>query len=548
VPARKPWARWLTLGAALLLLNASLTFQSVWPTPAIRWGGALSIELAVFILVFVSLRRRLDPPSPLMLGWVSATFMALALGRYAEVTSEALYGRDINLYWDLRFVPAVAALLARPERLWLVVLAALVVLLLLGLLYAVLRWAVGRVGEAMTSGRERRALTVLAIVLAMLFVSQRLGSPGRVPRGTRALSGLVFSDPVTLIYARQARLMVTALVGPRSLAPSPSMASDLSLVRGADVFVVFVESYGAASYDRPELARPLAVPRRLFEGIIHDTGRDVVSAYVESPTFGGSSWLAHITLLSGVEVRDHDTNALLMTQKRDTLVGAFKRHGYRTIALMPGTWQGWPEGSFYGFDDIYDGPRLNYRGPQFGWWDIPDQFALAQIDALEVNRAPRPPLFMVFPTISSHIPFTPTPPYQPGWARMLTDRPYDTADVERELDRQPDWLNLGPRYVDALSYAYQAIGGYLRVRGDRDFIVVVLGDHQPAAAVSGVGASWDVPVHVVASRRPVLDRFLAYGFREGLTPVRPATGPMHSLTRVLLDAFGGSEAAVRVAP
>jgi hypothetical protein len=534
----------MTLGAAVLLLNASLTFQSVWPTPAIRWRGTLSIELAAFVLVLVSLRRRLDPFSPLTLRWVSATCVALALGRYAEVTSEALYGRDINLYWDLRFVPAVAALLARPERLWLVVLAALVVLLTLGLLYAVLRWAVGRVGAALTSGVERRALGVLAAVVVMVFVSQRLGSmPGRVPGRGRALNSFVFSDPVTLIYARQARLMVMALVGPRSLAPSPSMASDLSLVRGADVFIVFVESYGAVSYDRPELARPLALPRRQFERIIHDTRRDVVSAYVESPTFGGSSWLAHISLLSGVEVRDHDTNALLMTQKRDTLVGAFKRHGYRTIALMPGTWQGWPEGSFYRFDDIYDGPRLNYRGPEFGWWDIPDQFAIAQMDAREVNRAPRAPLFVVFPTISSHIPFTPTPPYQPVWARMLTDRPYDTADVERALDRQPDWLNLGPRYVDALSYAYQSIGGYLRLRGDRDLIAVVLGDHQPAAAVSGVGASWDVPVHIVASRRPVLDRFLAYGFREGLTPARPAAGKMHALTRLLLDAFGGNEAA-----
>ena len=36
----------MTLGAALVLLNASLTFQSVWPTPAIRWRGTLSIELA----------------------------------------------------------------------------------------------------------------------------------------------------------------------------------------------------------------------------------------------------------------------------------------------------------------------------------------------------------------------------------------------------------------------------------------------------------------------------------------------------------------------
>jgi hypothetical protein len=34
------------LAAALLILDASLTFQSLWPTPAVRWTGELSIEVA----------------------------------------------------------------------------------------------------------------------------------------------------------------------------------------------------------------------------------------------------------------------------------------------------------------------------------------------------------------------------------------------------------------------------------------------------------------------------------------------------------------------
>ena len=41
------------LAAALLFLNASLTFQSLWPTPAVRWTGELSIELAAVILVAI---------------------------------------------------------------------------------------------------------------------------------------------------------------------------------------------------------------------------------------------------------------------------------------------------------------------------------------------------------------------------------------------------------------------------------------------------------------------------------------------------------------
>jgi len=103
---------------ALFLLNASLTFQSAWPTPGIHWRGALSIELVAFIIVLVAASRRFGAPSRRTLRWCAAVWSVLVLGHYAEVTASALYGREINLYWDLRFVPDVAALLARPERLW----------------------------------------------------------------------------------------------------------------------------------------------------------------------------------------------------------------------------------------------------------------------------------------------------------------------------------------------------------------------------------------------------------------------------------------------
>ena len=84
------------------------------------------------------------------------------------------------------------------------------------------------------------------------------------------------------------------------------MDADLALVRGADVFLVFIESYGAVSYERPEFAPHLAASRAALERGHPRHRPESVSAFVESPTFGGSSWLAHISLLSGVEVRDAD--------------------------------------------------------------------------------------------------------------------------------------------------------------------------------------------------------------------------------------------------
>ena len=64
-----------------------------------------------------------------------------------------------------------------------------------------------------------------------------------------------------------------------------------------------------------------------------------------------------------------DANVLLMAQKRDTLATAFAQHGYRSLAIMPGLQEHWPEGAFYGFGGIYGATELDYRGPPFGWWD-----------------------------------------------------------------------------------------------------------------------------------------------------------------------------------
>jgi hypothetical protein len=244
--------------------------------------------------------------------------------------------------------------------------------------------------------------------------------------------------------------------------------------------------------------------------------------------------------MTGVDVRDENTNAMVMTQTRDTLVTTFSRGGYRTVAAMPGLWHPWPEGAFYRFDDIYARARLDYRGPRFGWWFVPDQFTVARMDALEVNHTPRQPVFLFFPTISTHAPFGPTAPYEADWPRLLGQEPYSGRAVEEALARKPDLLNLGPSYVGALNYTYSLLGGYLRMRADRDFVLVVLGDHQPPAAVSGSGAPWDVPVHVIASRGELLDRLKVHGFRPGLTPVRPTLGGMHGLLPLLLDAFGSA--------
>lgn len=530
----RSWPRYLGLLAALVLLNTAVTFENVWPTPAVTVSDLLSVELAVSVLAIGMLPTLGVEPRRLR-HVLAGLWAILAAGHYADVTAPALYGRDVNLYWDVPHVSNVAAMLAKAASPWLVAGVVLAGILGTTVLFWLLTVCWAGVADAMARRSDRWVLTTVSAAIAVAFfvAPNQEDPPGRTG----------FAAPVTASYARHVRLAVKtyAARGTETLSPSPALDSDLSAIEGADVLLIFIESYGATAWERPEYSVPLEARRADLESAIRETGRDVVSAYVESPTFGGVSWLAHISLLSGLEIRDQERNAVLMAQKRDTLVTAFSRQGYRTVAVMPGLWQTWPEGAFYGFDDIYGGERLEYQGPAFGWWAIPDQYTLAHLDELELSPENRRPVFAFFPTVNTHAPFSPTPPYQPDWSRVLTDRPYDEEDVNRAWEQWVDWLNLGPSYVRAVSYTYTTLAGYLRERPRRDVVMILIGDHQPPAAVSGTGAAWDVPVHVITSRPAVLTHLAARGFRNGLTPRRPRLGQMNALLPVLWDAFGEKE-------
>ena len=517
---------------ALLVINGAITFHNVWPTLGIRWPGELSVELAVLLLVLSISNATLGRTSARVLAFLAVVLVLFAIGRYGEVTAPALYGREINLYWDAQHVGALAGMLTAVASPWIVAAGAIALITALLLLYLGARWSLGTVDAALRDRRAQRWFGIAASVLIALFVVQRLDD--RVPRVPQ------FSIPVSHTYAVQISRVLDTFASSRAaraLPPSPPLHATLGRLEGRDVIVLFMESYGRVTYDRPEIASVVNPARAGFAAAAHDTGREVVSAFVTSPTFGGSSWFAHSSLLSGIEVADPDRYAVLLTQNRPTLASTFKAAGYRAVAMMPGLKQNWPEGAFYGFDKIYGADALDYRGPQFGWWRIPDQFSLAALDAREIEARPRKPLFVFFPTINTHMPFRPTPPLQGDWARVLSADPFDAADVQRSITETPQWTNMGGSYAGSVRYAFDVLASYLRLRPNEHFVLIVLGDHQPAANVSGEGASWDVPVQIVSDRPDVLASLQKQGFVAGTTPLPQAIGPMHRLGPLLLGAF-----------
>jgi hypothetical protein len=537
-----PGARVLRALLALAVLNAVLAFENVWPTPFVKPDSRLAPE---FVLLWVALLAAVKAFGALTRTQVAALaglYAALVVGRYVDVSVPALFGRAINVYWDgqlfLRFLSVARQHLALWEQ------AAIVLGLagLLWLLYRTLRWAIAVVAHDAAPAALRSTAALAATAGALVLVAANTA-------GFEATWPVV-SKPVTPTYLRQADLLITAASPQRlaaALPPSPAFDSDLAALGGADVKLVFLESYGAMVFEDTAARRRLAGAGAVLARAIEASGRGVVSAYVRSPTFGGASELAHLSLLSGIDLSDPLRHDLLLTTGRRTLVDVFRARGYETFGLYPALSWDWPERAFYRFDRFLDGRDLGYRGPHFGYWWIPDQFALARFEALHPVGADSPPRLLFFPTITSHAPFRPVPPYQPDWSRVLSGQPFDEADVRRALADEVDWTDLLPAYLRTIEYTYAWIGGHLAQPSPRDYLLILIGDHQPVRSVSGSGASWDVPVHVISSHPALLERFVARGFRPGLEPRLPALGGMHELTPILLEAFDGRRATDRSA-
>ncbi|MGH3366278.1 MAG: CDP-alcohol phosphatidyltransferase family protein, partial [Nocardioidaceae bacterium] len=294
----------------------------------------------------------------------------------------------------------------------------------------------------------------------------------------------------------------------------------LTGLRGKDVLLVFVESYGRVAIEGlPSSPRLRAVldtgTRRL-----RTSGYSSRSAFLTSPTFGGLSWLAHATLQSGLWVDNERLHDRLLSGRRMTLSSAFNRAGWRTLAMMASNDAGWPQGkAFYQFDDIYNRWDIAYRGPSFGWSAVPDQYVLSTFHQRVLGKPGRAPVMVEIDLSSSHPPWAPVPRLV-DWSRLGHGSVYDGMQSRsrsaRQLWRHP--AKVEAAYVKSIAYSLESLISFVQKYGDDDLVLVMLGDHAPATIVSGHGASHDVPITVVARDPSVIDRIAGWGWQTGMRP------------------------------
>ena len=147
----------------------------------------------------------------------------------------------------------------------------------------------------------------------------------------------------------------------------------LTGLRGKDVLLTFVESYGRSAVEDPRFA-PASAPARRRDGPAARVGFGARSGYLTSSTVGGGSWLAHSTLL----VRAVDRQPAAVPQPGDQRPadahGAFRKAGWETGRRRAGDHRGLAGGQVLRVRQYYDGPNLGYQGPRFSYATMPDQY------------------------------------------------------------------------------------------------------------------------------------------------------------------------------
>jgi hypothetical protein len=321
----------------------------------------------------------------------------------------------------------------------------------------------------------------------------------------------------------------------------------LAGLRGKDVIVAFVESYGKVAV-RGSSFSP-RVDALLDEGTerLRAAGFHARSAFLTSPTFGGASWLAHSTLHSGAWVNRQWRYDQLVASDRFTLSHAFKRAGWRTVDYVPANDRNWPQRSFYGYDKVYDQRNLGYLGPRFAFAPMPDQYVLLALQSLELAKRDRRPLFAEVDMVSSHAPWTRIPELI-DWGDVGNGSIFNSIPVG-EVTTAALWSDqdaVRAAYARSIEYSLNTLVSFVEHYGDDDLVLVVLGDHQPSTIVTGLHPelSHDVPISIIAHDPAVLDQIAGWGWEDGLRPSPQApVWPMSAFRDRFLSAFDTQPAA-----
>ncbi len=305
-------------------------------------------------------------------------------------------------------------------------------------------------------------------------------------------------------------------------------------LRDRDIYKFIIESYGITIFEREEIRDELVPALERFERRLTDDRFHAVSNFIEAPIFGGQSWLAEATFLTGNSIDRQSRYERLLTEEPDTITRLLRETAdYYSIAIKPGAINGpWPEGEEgFGFDEVmtaFEGD-FGYDGPWFSFVPIPDQFAIwrvhRRIEELRNDDGPAAdrPLYLHYQLVSSHIPWNRIPPVIENWEDLGDGSLYHDSETQYFDNDYLSGTEYVEGYIASIEYVLEVIAEYMTryIDPDDQSIFILYGDHQPGSVVTGRDASNSVPLHIVSRDEELLHAWRSeHDFVDGFIPTQ----------------------------
>ncbi|HEX5405597.1 MAG TPA: sulfatase-like hydrolase/transferase [Pseudonocardiaceae bacterium] len=415
-----------------------------------------------------------------------------------------------------------------------VLIVILAVALVLLMTLAVMRLARIVVGHRTVASRTIAALTVIWVVCVVSGVQI---TPGE-PIAARSAATLAFDDvrQVHTDILDQQEFTKSAAVDEFHNASGSDLLTGL---RGKNVLLVFVESYGRIAVQGSGFSPQVDTILDNGTKALQAAGFASESAFLTSSTVGGGSWLAHSTLQSGLWINNQQRYNDLLADNRLSLTQAFRRAGWRTIGDDPSNIQDVPKATIYDYDKFYDALNVGYRGPKFSYATMPDQYIMQAFQHNELTNQTKPVMAEI-DLVSSHSPWAPLPRMVP-WNQLGNGSIFDPmpAQGESASDVVTSAAKLKTAYGQSIEYTLSTLISYLQTYGDKNTVMIFLGDHEPAGIITNNSADRDVPITIVAKDPSVLSRISSWGWQTGLRPNPQApVWRMDTFRNKFLTAFG----------
>jgi hypothetical protein len=518
------------MAAALSWLGAVAALPSDPNGWSVYGLASVPVELAVLVLALAWLPRLSRAPwLPHAVAIAAVIVIALKL---ADLAIQMSLGRWMNLYVDRSLWRPAAELAIGNFGAVATFLAALAAAAAFAAAYRATLWSVGMLQAVIGRGR-RTGFAIAASVAVAMFALQRVDPDIYGPaRPVNAIAGHMVMDQVQMALAARAAegpFLGAAAEDPLAGLPNESLFQGLA---GADVVLIFFESYGRNALSDPDLStgtlEALGDAQRTFDA----NGFAAASGWLRSPTLGGQSWLAHASVASGLWIEDQNLYDLLLASLRDDgarrpLPELFAAVGYETLVVAPAIVRDWPDAARFGFRRAYGAADLGYGGKPVGWVTMPDQFTLAAFDRIRRSVGPVP-VFAEIDLLSSHAPWPPMPPIVANWDAIGDGGVFNEFVEATASAVASDTERIRVAYGRSIDYVIRTLSSYAAHLPGDPALIIVVGDHPPSPIISAGLGGTDVPIHVF-SRDPALIRpFAAWGFSPGLVP--DAASPVHPMS------------------